>query len=601
MAGVRKKLNDSEIKSLIDAGKSPRYLELEAYQAYFEGNQYAGRVSFLDQTSDVPLLERAPCVVDGVVANAIESNVALAMGGPRFPRLLSQSKEDDSTFDQRFGLSQPDSETLDRFNAGLVEQCGLQTVFMTATKFAEASRSVALVFSYAAGLPTADVLWAKTCEPEFDPKDPTKVVKLTVRYRFVDTVRDASTQWEWWSVVKEYLRVIDTKTDTVFEPVEIFDVRDQGNLGNGKKTAVPHGFGVCPVVWYAHMRPTRAYGQKDGICIHENRTAQIDAINQSLSARHSAALYAGSPQMVATGVDSDQDDFGGGGRVARPMRLPGEAQGEWSKALYDHSGASQGGAIRKGANVLWRIGSETGDVKLLTLPGDALKALDDNSRDLRSRMRESIKYIYIDPETLSGSGDVSGKTLAFVYSNQLNFVNQLRDDVWRGLIKPSLSLLYQMLLAKSDGVYLPGIGKALPILKRFVQTLADGSSAFFFPQIKPKWGGYFEPSDIDEATRVGTAIAAATGKIITTATAVEHIREVFAIENVDQYVDSLATENAQKAADAIARMQATGGDAADPGKVLGAKPPAKQPTALSAAPNTLKAAPKAIAKTAKKG
>ena len=595
MAGMRKKLGAAEIKSLLDAGKSPRYLELESYQAYYDGDQYAGRPNFLDQTSETPLLERAPCIVENIVANAIESNVALAMGGVRFPRLLSQSKEDDSTFDARFGLSATDSVTLDRFNGGLVDQCALQTSFMTACKMAEASRSVALVFSYLAGMPTIDTLWAKTCEPEFDPADPTKVVKLTVRYRFVDVVRDATTQNEFWQVVKEYLRVIDAVNDTVYQPVEIFDVKDPGNTGTGPKaSSVAHGFGCCPVVWYAHMRPTRAYGQKDGVCIHESRTAQIDAINYSLSARHSAALYAGSPQMVATGVDSEQDDFGGGGRVARPMPMPGDTAGEWSTALYGKA-SSGGGAIKKGTNVLWRIGSESGDVKLLTLPGDALKALDDNSRDLRARMRESIKYIYIDPETLSGSGDVSGKTLAFVYSNQLNFVNQLRDDVWRGLIKPSLIMLYRMLLANSAGVYLPGLAKALPILARFQQTLADGTAAFFCPQIKPKWGDYFEPSDIDESTRVGTALAALTGKAITVATAVEHIRSVFGIESVDQYVVALATENAKKQADALATMQATA--AAQPAQVPGAKPPAKQPTALSAAPNTAKPA----AKTTKKG
>src|SRR5439155_15811494 len=110
----------------------------------------------------------------------------------------------------------------------------------------------------------------------------------------------------------------------------------------------------------------------------------------------------------------------------RIQRMPGEKPTEWDSAMYGAQGATSQSAIKKGANVLWRISNPEAKATLLVLPGDALKATDDNAKDLRARFRESIRYVYIDPEQLTGSGDMSGKTLAFVFANQINFVNQLR-------------------------------------------------------------------------------------------------------------------------------------------------------------------------------
>ena len=593
---LRVKLSAAGVKKLIEAGKTPRYVELETYQAYYEGTQYAGRVNFLDQESGTPMLERAPCIVDPIVWNAVESHVALAIGGNRFPQLLSGTSEDDSAFDPRFGLDPKASVTLDRFNASLTEQCGLQSSFTQAAKMAMAARSVALIFSYANGLPAVDCQWAKICTPTFDPAKPAEVIKLTIRYRFVTQFRDPIiTANEWWPVVKEYLRVIDAKADTVYTPVEVWDVTDPGaSEGGPTDSKTLHGFGFCPVRWYACMRPTKTYGAVDGTALHDNRCAQIDAINFALSARHSAALYSGNPQMVATGCD-DSDDFGGGGRVARLPKLPGDATTEWDKALYSPQGASTG-AIRKGVNVLWRINSGDAKVYLLTLPPGALEALDSDAKDTRAKLREALRYVYINPEDLTGSGDISGKTLAFVYANQINFVNQLRDDLKRNLFTPAYSMIYRMALAKSDGVYLPGLTKTLPILKKFLQTLSDGSVTFFAPAIKYKFGAFFEPSDIDEATRADVSIKASTSGLITDLTAIDHVKEIFGIANADQYLVQLNAEKAAKAAVAAANANALAvatspADKAPPTQaapaaaaqgISGAQKPAQAPNARTA-------------------
>lgn len=560
----RRKISEAEAQKLADAGKSPRFRELERLQAYFEGTQYDGRVPYLDINSNVPRLERAPCVDYRLAKAAIKSHVALALGGERFPQVLSRSSEDDSTFDDRFGLSPEDSETLDAFNSKLIELCGLQAAFRQAMRMGMASRSVALVVCFRAGLPTLDPVWAKLCTPTFAKDDPTRVVKLEIRYRYVDHWQDAlATGGEWWPIVKEYRRVIDDKTDAVFVEKEIWHEKDL-LPSETPAVVVKHGYGFCPVHWYARQRPSMAVGTYDGQAVHENMFAELDGVNHALSGRHLAAIYTGDPLLTATGVDPGES-LGPMGRTARAERVPGSEKTGWDRAMY---GEGANGAIRKGPGELWRTPNADAKIGYVTLPPGALDALSDHTDDLCSKTREQLSYVWIDPEKLTGSGDVSGKTLAFVFSSQTSQVDEDREDFGRNCIRPALTLTYRVLVAvgKTAGVWVPGLARVLPILQRFDAEVEGGSRTFMAPHLDLKYGDYFPPSDIDESTRVSTAKTGKEAGFITKKTAVEHVKGVFAIGNVDQYVEQLdqeAEDNARKMLENAQAMAKAGGGEPD--------------------------------------
>lgn len=553
---LRTKLDPSSIAKLLNAIKTPRQRECEILQAYYDGTMYDGRPSYFDRQSQLPRLERAPCVRYPLAKAAIDSNVALSMGGARFPRVLSMSSEDDSDFDPQYGLSPEDSATLDQFNAKAMQVAGLDQQFRQAYRVAQAARSAGLVLSYRNGLPAIDVLWPKICAPTFDAANPDSVVSLEIRYRYVDQFSDpVTTGGDWWPVVKEYRRVIDAKNDTVYQVKEIWNITDTTPTAV-VQSRVAHGFGFCPVRWYARQRSSFAVGGYDGVAVHDGRLTEIDAINHALSSRHLAAMYAGDPIMVGIGVDSS-DDMGASGRLATPESLdPMGSRRSVENQVWGFGGALGGSAIRKEPGQLYRLSGEGADLKYVSLQADALDAISDHTADLCSKTREALRYVWIDPEKLTGSGDVSGKTLAFVFSSQVNAINDDRADFWRACLLPTLGLIYRMLAARSDGVFLPGIAKALPILQRFLVKLADGSVSFMAPQLMPRWGDMFEPSDVDESTRVATSVQALQAGIITTQVAVEHVKDVFAISAVDQHVEALADEKAQKQADAVANAQA---------------------------------------------
>lgn len=100
------------------------------------------------------------------------------------------------------------------------------------------------------------------------------------------------------------------------------------------------------------------------------------------------------------------------------------------------------------------------------------------------------------------------------------------------------------------------------------------------PNITLKWGAYFSPDAEDDAKIVDTAIKAHDAGLVTLRTAVERIQRTFSIENVDQFVDALEKERAEKQKRLADDMHAMAGsddeDASDAGRpdanVAGMKP-----------------------------
>jgi hypothetical protein len=605
-SGRVRKLSEDQVQELINAPKTPRVFELERYQAFFECTAYNGRPSFF--TDDKPMQERKPCIIYPIVKIAAESNVAFAMGEGRFPTVLSQSSEDDTQFDDELGVSKDESTILDAFNAKLVKLARLERVFRQAYRMAQAARSVAIVVGFRAGRPFADLVWSKLCRPFFDdPLDPQKCTRLEIRYRYTEKWRDpALTGGEWWTRVFEYLRVIDDTYDTVYQPVDVWDVTDPGAIDrkSATRSVTKHDFGFCPVHWYARNLESVIGSEVDGRALHDGSCDLIEQLDFALSQRHRAAIYAGDPQTVLTGI-TDDDDLGATGRTLDPnlTTLAQEGGKKYGQA-FAAPFRTTSGALKRGVMHPWMIKDPAGKAVVIALPGDALDALDKDAQDIGSKVCDALGITIVDPSMFGGGGDLSGRTLAFIFSKQINRVSQDREDLGRCCILPVLNLFYRMLVKRSDGVYLPGIKKTTPILARFYKDVAandvDGNAitvkVWFAPQLELKWGDYFEPSDVDESTRVGTAVAAYSAKVITLKTVIEHLRGVFAISNVDQYADTLQKEVAQRQQEAIATAQAmapTNGPP-KPGAPKGDAPAAQQsPNAAPPASSTPKASRKA--------
>jgi hypothetical protein len=556
-------LNASEISAILSAGMTPRAVQIDTYQRYYDGTVYDGRPKFTD--GSVPLAERAPCVVYPAARNAAISFSTLCLGEGRFPLITSASSEDDSVFDDRLGLNEADSKILDAGILKASDQARLETVSQQILEASLAGGTTAALCSIVKGRLKVSVLDAKTCEPTFADDDPDCVTKLVISYRYItsewDPMERSQRKRAW-----QYRRVIDDQLDTVYQPVEIKSV-DEFPTPSIEKTKYLHAFGFCPVVWYKFCAPISASGEIDGKPIHWGLCSLIDAVNLALSQRHRAAIYCGDPQAIETGVEDDE------------MRMPMGRASEDRQASSDMSGwkeplsqtrSGPSGVRKKGTGTVWRYTSPDAKVFYLMLGGDALKSLDDDARDNVKKLREALGHVYIDPEELlTGSGDVSGKTLLMAFFSQVARCNRIREDFGRMCLLPVLNMLFRIILRSGKGLYLAGADKVAGVLARFEQQVGEGKNAkttWFDPSLRLKWGDYFEPSDIDESTRITNAIAALTSSpsLITMKTAVAHVKAIFPdIQNIDQYVDALMKEAQAKAAalhDAMAAMSGNNGD-----------------------------------------
>lgn len=546
MPNPKRDLNPAEVAKLLNAGKSPRTARIETYEKFYDGTIYDGRVDFLDQASDKPLLERAPCVVYPLVRAAVQSNVSLCLGDRRFPQILAQTNEDNSAFDAQFGLNKDDSAVLDAANQRIVDQARLPAVFQQMLESSMSGGTVVAIISIDHGFLKVSQLDAKCCTPTFSPKNPHELEKVEISYRYVED------EWapeldRWIKIVKQYRRVVDKTTDTTFVPVEITDEKHYPVPSiPDPNLVVEHGFGFVPVHWYKHLVNIAEKQSIDGRPIHWGLTGQLEALDMALSQRHRAALYCGEPMYWETGVDPDDDVAPMGRTAAAPQPTADNPAGRpmpggWSFG----TGRKTVAARKKGPGVVWRYDNPESKVGMLTMPGDALKAIDGHANDLRAKLSEAMGVVFIDPAMLRGTADISGKALAVIYANQLARCNAIREDFGRNLILPVLNLIYRVILRTKKGLYLAGADKIRPILKKF-EVEVEGEKTWFSPMLKLSWGDYFEPSDVDEATRIHTGAEAYQAELITLKTFVEHVKSVFAITNTDEYVKELMKEREER-------------------------------------------------------
>ena len=543
-------------EAILRGNLSPRYWKLDRLERYADGSQYEGRPSFWND--DVPLQERGPCIVHPVVGSAIASNCDLVLGDGRYPTSTTHPGEDDSAFDDRFGLSEDDSAILDRFLCEVQEQTRAQSVFTELLETAQHSKTAVAICRVVDGKLDIETTLAKWCTPTFNPKRPSEVTKLEIRYPYIEEYFDEERK-QWSCRCLLYRRVIDATSDTVFLPAmasEHGEEPDSWTVDAEKSSA--HNLGFCPVRWYKFMPRKSTVAELDGNAIHEKLTDEIDALNFSLSQTHRACLYCADPQMVETGVDEDHNPAPMG-RTAT-LWVPGDPleNKQWRGPSRDVGGMP---ARKKGPGVVYRYPNENSKVDYLTLPGDAMKPGEDNARRLESTIKEALAYVAIDLDKMKLGSDVSGRALEWLHRKQIDRCTRIRADFGDNCLKPILGMLLRIALTVGDGLYIAGLDKVRPIIKRFLQDVQNVGARWFDPPIKLMWGPWFPLTAADAKVNSETVRADYQAGIISRQTAVEKLAPFYGIADAAAYVESLEAESEDRE-EAVRALQSAAGKGA---------------------------------------
>lgn len=510
-----------EAQKILEKNLSARAKALQSLEKYVEGTQYDHLPDWFSDKK--PLWERAPCIVYPIVQAAIDSNSDLLLGEGRFPLARVD------------GLEGEESEKFEKAVSKTVQQSRLKAAAREIFAAGQGCGSACAIFGVRGGRLFIGTLRAGWCTPELAADG--SVISLEVRYPYLAVER--TQDGEKW-VCKLYRRTIDATSDIQYKPATAKPDGSEPAWTKDEALSVDHGLGFCPVVWFPHLKGCAAVNDFDGRAIHEHLTDEIRAHDFALSQRHRAALYAGDPQWTEIGVEPGYNPTGSGGRKAEVPASTFGRPGESPIGVYTSEPSSSASKVRKKSpGSVWQYAGKNPEVKvqLHTLPGEALKALDDHARDLRSKIAESLGVVFLDLEALPNESRLSGRALESAKARQLDRVNYYRSDFGDKFLIPALGMLLRIALATKLSI------EGLDVVQK-AEKAAGTAWSWHFPPIELVWGAYFQPSGEEEAFMVRAAAEAKTAGIATTRILVEKLRGVLGIKDVDAYMGKLEEEQA---------------------------------------------------------
>lgn len=444
---------------------SPRARRLATLERWVEGTQYEHLANWF---SDLPIAEKAPCIVEPIVADSIESHVDMVLGEGRFPAITSRPAEDESEDGDEAdegGLSEDDSATLDKLISGVTEQVRFRALCREALSMAMGCGSSCAIYGARDGKLFGDTVKARWCDPTFGA-DGRTVTRLVIQYPYVETYQEPNGEWK--ARARIFRREIDDKRDVTMLPA---DAEAPPVKWTADKTlSFDHGLGFCPVVWYPFFRTATIVGEIDGHAPHAHLTDEIRAHDEAVSQRHRAALYAGDPQWTEAGVELGSNPSSVGKIVPLPVTKDGGTPTADNPIIgvYPNQGSNQTVGRKKHPGTVWQYENADVKVELHQLSGDALKAISENGADIRLKIMQSLAYVPLDPESSRVlRGSLSGKALDSLRERQLNRDDKIRDDFGDWFMKPGTAMLLRICHVKGDGLRVRGLKKARKILAGF--------------------------------------------------------------------------------------------------------------------------------------
>ena len=531
-----------------------RAKRLATLERYVEGSQYEGLPDWF--SGDCPLWERAPCIVDLVVKNAITSNGDLLLGEGRFPAFRFE------------GLSGDEANSAEKAIEQIIKQARLKAASRETFEAGQGCGSACVIFGVRSKRFFIDTVRAGWCTPTLDAEGAVVALEIQYPYLAVEPAKDGDSPGKW--VCKVFRRTIDKTHDIQFHPVK---VNPDGTLpAFTVDVEVAHGFSFCPVIWFPHLQGCAITNDFDGRAIHERLTDEIRGHDFALSQRHRAALYAGDPQWTEIGVEPGYNPTSPGRQAEMRASLtgrPGEAAtGSWVSEKPSHGGKAR----KKSPGDVWQYGGKNPEVqvKLHTLPGDALQALDAHAKDLRTKLTEGLGVVFLDMESMPNESRISGRAFEALKARQLARVDYYRSDFGDKFLLPALGMLIR--IAIETGMKFEG----LDIIKSQITAAAEAWS-WHAPPIDLVWGPYSLPAGEEEELLMRGAKEALEAGFATKRVIVEKLRHVLGIKDVDAYMAELEAEQAEVQEQQLQTVaaEAKAVAAANPKPAPAAKPKAK--------------------------
>ncbi len=532
---------DAALKHVREA-QSARAKHLQVLESYVAGTQYAGRPDWF--STDRPLWERAPCIVYPIARAAIDSNVDLVLGEKTFPAItvphVDPALDDDAPdTDEAKESAKEDAELVNSWICEFEHYARLRPVATELFASAQGCGSAVAIVGIRSGRIVVDTTRAGWCTPTLDADGAVSI--LEIEYPYLTQTKDASGAWIVEAMM--YRRVIDAKEDITYKPAKIANGPPKWDA----QTTIPHELGFCPVIWYAHQKGCSTVVDFDGHSIHGQLLDEITALDFTLSQRHRAAMYAGDPQWTEVGVAPGENPSTGGRQAqSMPATLTGGPVSASNPQTGSYSTPAKGNVRKKSPGDVWQYENPEAKITLHTLPGDALTSLDNHAKDLKLKICEALGVVFLDPMDMPRGGELSARAIAALKARQLDRCDAYRSDFGDLCLRPLVNMLFRLIVARPSGLKLPGLKKVLPQLAK----LLDRGLL-----LRLSWGPYSQPEPAEDLAIVQAAALALTTGFASMRSAVMMTKDVQGIEDVDEHMEQLEIEKAEKVAAAAEQMK----------------------------------------------
>ena len=544
-------------------GESPRYLRLNALEAWYLGAQYDGRPSFW--TQDVPLRDRAPVVQSQFTRSAVQRLATLVFGDRSFPRIKAEATG------YRTTLTPAERDALQALVDDITRSLALSKRMREVLTEGLKSGSACVIVGLVEGRPALRLVPSKWCTPTLRPDGAVERVVIEYKLPHADDPKR-------WCV---YRREITASEDRTYAVQEIVEGRDI-DWSTAPHTSIP--LECCPVVWVRNdAEATATHDQIDGHALIEGLEDEIEALDFELSQLYRNALYNGEPQLVQIGVDGDALS-GPVGQTAG-----GSSPGfSWFNSVLP-GWASRGGgetALKKAPGKLWKLPAG-GDAKMVESTGAGAAIIGGAIKELRRVLCDASGVTLFDADSLGG-GDLAARTLQIMHAPMLDHADNLRVEYGDALVR-ILDVMLRVLAsaqARAGGVMLASYDAAAPALARLYGVGDGGARKWIGPTLTLAWGDYFTPSSADKSAAIDAALKANGNRpLLTTRTALASIAAMFGVADVDAEAESVGAVDSASTGLVSSMLSHLGDDAPDtdaaPAVEAAAKPIAD--TALDAA------------------
>lgn len=468
----------------LDTDYPERTRRLMALDRVLDGTQYDHLVNdYWDEEtitgSPIPMKDRRPCVQTNIVPVTVGETTALLFGEDRFPRIRGEDAEASQEFDT------------------LAKKLDLRAVMVEAAKYGSVG-SVAIEVMFMADRVFFQVMRTAFLTPEWDPREPDRLVSVRERYKCRGeqliaagfAVRDADADY-WFT--QEWTRT----EHVIYRPVKVM-AEDQ-SLRRMPNRGRSHNLGEVPIVWIKNL-PGGA--MPDGESTFRLAVTNVIALDYCESQADRAMRYMGDPLLVTTGADAPVDDEETPKGPNREMALP---QGATAEILEINGGSVAG-----------------------------FKAQAERLRNLALGAMHGNRH---DPNRLSAA--TSGRAMELLHQDQIWLADNLRIAYGRAI-----------------GQIFTLIARALD-RKFVIQFDGEAVKPFSTKTMLLVWGAWFEATYGDLANLGGAVTTMTEGAVVSHESATQFVARTMGITDVAKERKQIEAEQAELDARLVAQKAQT--------------------------------------------